>query len=252
MELGVDWDMLFGLLQGLAGLYLAYLGVQSTVNPRERFIFIAVGLVFVALGAWQAYRGNQSQQTVQTKLSAIQEETKQISSVLLSPQFNVPPVQAIPERKERSIVNLDTQFVTGRNPPFTSTNSFIINVRYANVSLVPARVTGVWASIYAFDHQLRADEEDRFYASLRESSKGDGKQDNVLGPSQAVWFTIEPKPALNDDSAARLAEGKLYIYITTLVIYSDSSGSHETDLCRFFWGVHPSVHQCYSHNGPRT
>lgn len=232
------------------------MGVQSTVNLREQNKLIVVGLVIVVLGGFQAYRSSQAQESVQTTLSAIDERTKQISSVLINPNFDQSPAQAIPERKERSMLILDTQFITGRLPPFTKTNSFIINVKYTNVSSVPARVTGVWASIYVFDHLLDVHEEERvytsLYASLHDSSRGVPIQDNILGPTQYTWFTIEPKPALNEETATQLANGKIRIYIMAIVKYSDDSGSHETELCRIFWGVHASIHQCNGHNGPRS
>lgn len=252
MGVGMDWDILLAVLQGFAALYLAYMGVQATVNPGEKFLFIAIGLVIVVVGSVQAYRNTQDRQSLQTQLAAIHEDTKRISDVLIKPQLNASPTQATSERKERSIVNLETQFVTGRLPPFTSKNSFIMNVRQTNVSSIPARITSVWASAYAFDYQIRADEEDILYASLRESARSKTTENNVLGPMQYAWFTMEPKPALNDENASRLAEGKLYFYIMTMVIYSDSSGSHETELCVFFYGVDPLVHQCYSHNGPQS
>lgn len=203
---GMDWDLLIALLYGSAGFYLAYKGLE-TVNPGERFIFIAIGIVFVALSVAQVYRGNQDKQALQTQLADIQEK---ISEVLIKPQLNASPTQAVTEHKERSILNLDTQFVTGRLPPFTSKNSFIINIRYTNVTQVPARVKAVWASIYAFDHQIRADEEDVLFTNLHESAKTKQTEDNVLGPGQFAWFTIEPTPKVNDETAARIAQRKLY------------------------------------------
>ena len=252
----MEWDILLAVLQGFAALYLSYMGVQATVNPIEKFLFIAIGLVIVVIGGVQAYRNTQDMQALQTRVVAIQEDTKRISDVLIKPQLNASPSQALPERKERSMLILDTQFITGRLPPFTPTNSFIINVKYTNVSSVPARIAGVWASIYAFDHILDVVEEERIYASLYasllDSSKGVPAQDNILGPTQYTWFTIEPKPVLNEETATRLANGKLYIYIMSLLKYNDDLGSHETELCRFFWGVRASMHQCNGHNGPRS
>jgi hypothetical protein len=59
---GMDWDIPIAFFYGLAGVYLAYVGVQ-TVNPGERFLFLAIGAVFVALSVTQAFRSNQDKES---------------------------------------------------------------------------------------------------------------------------------------------------------------------------------------------
>jgi hypothetical protein len=84
------------------------------------------------------------------------------------------------------------------------------------------------------------------------ASKSEGELNTILGPGQGSFITLDPKPTLTDEEAELLAGGKLYYYVMALVKYEDDLGTHGTDLCRIFWGVHPAIHECRSHNGPRS
>ena len=173
-------DIVIALLLAFVTAGIAFLGIYLTIHPPQTpsvrskylvsFILLAVGAI--GLTGWQTYRSATQQNELQAKLDSIEKSTKQPPTVQVTPQINIPPAQVIiPPHKERSWVIMTTGFLRDRPPPFTSKNSFAMNVGYRNMSNVPARIFGLWTQVYRFDHLLSLDEENKLYAQLRSAAK---------------------------------------------------------------------------------
>lgn len=232
MDSFVDWGVV--AIPAILGL-VAWLIPVATSTRMHRF-FLFIGCVLLSGLIWfQQHRARESRQ------AEIDNFTKHLTQIEQN-------TKTLPKR---SLIVMQHQFLKDRTPPFSSKNPFIINIRFFNVDTTPARITGVSAKAYRFDHLLSQEEEDRLFATLRSDTKTEWGN-HSLGPTQGIFLTLEPQPALTDAESYQLLKGQLFAYVMALVRYSDSSGNHETDFCKIFWGREPVMHNCRGNDGPRS